>query len=264
MHNKTAVITGASAGIGWAYAMELARANYSDLVLVARREDRLIQLKNDILLQHPKLKVHVEKRDLTSSFEREELFNSLRDKELHVTLLVNNAGFGSVGAFELADISRELKMIELNCRAPIHLCHMFIPEMIKEKEGAIINVCSTAAFQAMPYMATYGATKAFLLNWSVALATELNTYGVKVLANCPGPTESEFHLVAELEDKMSFLPAMTAEIVAEQTLVALSNNKKIKINGAINFVLTQLNRILPRATAASLVERILRAHSRRI
>ncbi len=180
-----------------------------------------------------------------------------------MTWLINNAGFGSLGQFSESDRRTECDMVRLNCIAPLYLCQSLLPQMTRAKRSAIVNVCSTAAYQAMPYMATYGATKAFLLNLSVALAAETRRTGLTVLAHCPGPTDTEFHLVVGLEDKLSFLPAVSARKVVEQALDAAVRGRTIYINGWLNFPLAQLNRVFPRLFAARLIELALRGEARR-
>ena len=263
---KTALITGASAGIGYEYALQLAQLKKWNLFLVARRLERLQELKTKIeskiwknLEDSPKLKVL--KTDLNDQSSLDELLVKIDNGKTKVDLLVNNAGFGSVGPFAKSNLETELNMVSLNCLVPLKLTRHFLPIMKQQNHGTIINVCSTASFQPLPYMATYGATKAFLFSFSQALAAEAQDYGVQVLAHCPGPTDTEFHLVAGLSEKMSHLPAMKTKQVVREALKAIEQKKWYIVNGTYNKLLAKLSRLLPPPQSAKIVRHILKAHS---
>lgn len=257
MSNATCLITGASSGIGRAFAIELARRGCSNLVVVARREDRLTELKKEIETLNSRIKVFVYPGDLTKQSFRKELVDWLAAQQLFVSLLINNAGFGFTGSFITGDPDKQRQMVRLNCEAPMDLARLLLPAMIESRSGAIINVCSTAAKQPMPFMATYAATKAFLVSFSLALYREARPYGVHVMAHCPGPTESEFHLVAGLKEKISILPVMSAQKVVREALEGARRRRPVLINGRVNRLVAALGSILPDPWAAALVERIL-------
>ena len=257
---KLAVITGASSGIGERYARELFNRDF-DVILVARRTDRLQSLSAELLAS-----VSGERKaiplycDLSKRPEIDSLAKYLIDSNLVPDLLVNNAGFGSLGAFVQSDLAWEQTMVDVNCVAPLTLIHHLLPEMIKRGFGQIVNVCSTCSFQPMPTMATYGATKSFLFSLSLALNTELKSKGIHVMAHCPGPTSSEFHKVVGLPQKLDWLPGMQPDTVVEQALCALEKGKPFVVNGYLNCFLAQLSRHLPPMLSSRIVAFILRNH----
>ena len=159
----------------------------------------------------------------------------------------------------LDEPKNQTDMIETNCVAPIHLAQLFLPQMVKNKRGALINVASIAAYPPLPFMATYGATKAFLLNWSVALHQEYKKDGIQVLALCPGPTESDFHIVAGVENKLEVVKGMTARSVVLAALDGLEYNRAIVIPGISNKALVCLTRLLPKSLVAWLGEKVLKS-----
>ena len=260
---SAALITGASAGIGEVFARELARLGDRHLILVARRADRLELLRDQLLrvTAGKNLQMIMFQCDLRDRAEREKLLQSVDELGLEIDLLINNAGFGSLGSFLKSNLDWELEMVEVNCKAPLHLCHHFLPRMVAARRGAIINLCSTASYQPMPYMATYGSTKAFLLNFSLGLQAEVLAHGVQIQALCPGPTKSEFHLVVGLSDKLSHIPSMSAEQVVAESLAGLAHRAPVVINGWRNLFLAQCNRLLPRFTSARAVAWILRSYA---
>jgi uncharacterized protein len=269
MQKKYALITGASAGLGWEYAIQLASLTDFSLILVARRTQKLEELatiiKNKIWSNNQnQQEAIIIVADLTKEKERQFLLTEIKRLDLRISCLINNAGFGSLGNFETLSTTKELEMIELNCKVPAHLCKEFLPLMLEENSGLIVNVASTAAYQPMPYMATYGATKAFLLSFSVALAVEAKDSKVKILAHCPGPTDTEFHLVVGLEKKLSFLPPASAKKVVSQAIASAlsSSSSPVHINGRLNWFLAQLNRVFSRRKSAQIVEKVLRKTAR--
>ena len=186
--NSTVVVTGASSGIGAELARELARRGYG-VTLVARRKDKLTELANEIKVQCG-VEAAVESADLQESAERERLAKSLASR--NVVGLVNNAGYGSTGAFVEADLDWQQNMVQLNCQALLHLTGLLLPPMVDAGHGAVLNVASLAACQPIPNMAAYAATKAFVLYFSEALHQELASSGVSVTALQPGPVKTEF------------------------------------------------------------------------
>lgn len=259
---QTALVTGASSGLGWHFALELARRGRHDLWLVARRTDRLESLCAEVgsIWRSAGLanSVRFTTADLTDTDSRRRLISEIESSGAEIDLLVNNAGFGSVGPFVEQDSARQVSMVELNCAAPIELCSALVPAMCRRGRGGVINVCSTAAYQPMPYMSVYAATKAFLLSHSVALAEEVRASGVRVLGHCPGPTDSEFHLAAGLDHKLSNLPSADTRAVVTAALNAFDGGRIVLINGRLNTVLTWIVRLLPRVWAARIVSIVLR------
>src|SRR5437867_242994 len=194
---KTTLITGASSGIGEAFARKLA-ARGDNLLLVARSEDKLIALCNE-LGRSQNMRAQYVAMDLSKPDAAGELFEETRKRELEIDLLINNAGFGSMGDFAKLGPARELNMIDLNVRSLVELTHRFLQPMRERKGGAIINVASTAGFQGVPYMATYAATKAFVLSFSESLWEENRTFGIEVMALCPGVTETGFFEASRMQ-----------------------------------------------------------------
>lgn len=191
---KTALITGASTGIGVVFARQLAQRQM-ELILVARSRDKLEQLAAELEEQYG-VKVTVIVQDLTVAGAGKLVYDTVNQKGINVDLLVNNAGFGGYGAFSEQDLARQLEMIQLNNLVLVELSHYFLRPMLAGAGGAIINVASIAGFQPLPYLSVYAATKAFVLSFSESLWAENKDKGVKILALCPGPTESNFFEVA--------------------------------------------------------------------
>lgn len=245
---KWALITGASAGIGVALAEELARGGTS-LVLTARRKERLETLAQRLSSTY-NINTEVFPADLADSAAPEKIFSFTRDKGITVDLLINNAGFGKHGEFASTEKQRLLEMVQVNCAAVVHLTHLFVQAMVARRRGDILILASTAGFQAVPYISTYAATKAFDLLFAEALAEELKAYGIRVCALCPGSTESEFHAVAGQEKFKQ--GAESAQKVARTGLKALTAGKRYVISGVGNYLGAQSQRLVPR----SLVTRI--------
>src|SRR4026208_1235439 len=187
---NTTLITGASSGIGAAFARKLAGRG-RNVLLVARSEDKLIALCNE-LGRLTSIRAQYLALDLTDPEARSQLFEETKKRDLEIDTLINTAGFGSMNDFANLDLERELEMIELNITAVVDLTHRFLGPMRERKRGTIINVASTAAFQAVPHMATYAATKAFVLSFSEAIAEENRLHGIHVMALCPGVTDTNF------------------------------------------------------------------------
>jgi short-subunit dehydrogenase len=236
-----ALITGASAGLGVDFARQLS-AQGKQLVLVARRRDRLGALATELG------NARAVEMDLSEAGAADRLMADLAAHGEQADLLVNNAGFGLTGRFAELDGRRQRQMIDLNCGALIELAHAVLPAMIERKQGRILNVASTAAFQPGPGMAVYFATKAFVLSFSEALHEEVKRHGVSVSALCPGPTATEFGEVAgfgqsNLLDKV----AADSASVVRAGLAGLDNGKAVIIPGLMNKSTAQAHRFFPRS-----------------
>jgi len=254
---KWALVTGASAGIGKALA-ELLAANGTNLLLTARRQDRLENLSGALSAAH-KVRTEIFVADLADPAAPGKILAFAQSKRLSIDLLINNAGFGSYGEFNSAPLPRQLEMVQVNCAAVVNLTHLFLPSMIQRKSGDILILASTAAFQAVPYISVYAATKAFDLSFAEGLAQELKPLGIRVCALCPGSTESEFHEIAN----QSQLPASnkrreTAEKVALTGLHALAAGKSYVISGAQNYLGAQVQRLVPRRVVTSIAAKLFR------
>lgn len=257
---KWALVTGASAGIGVAFARELALGG-THLVLTARRRERLEQLAKELSSAH-KVKTEVLPADLTQASAPEKIHTFTREKGIEVELLVNNAGFGAYGEFSKTERQKLLEMVQVNCAAVVHLTRLYLPEMVQRGHGDVMIVASTAAFQAVPYLSTYAATKAFDLLFAEGLAEEMKPYGVRVCALCPGSTESEFHIVAgQTNVKASHRQRETAEKVARTGLKALAAGKHYVISGAGNYMGTHMERLVPRGLVTRIAANMFRPGS---
>ena len=253
---NTTLITGASSGIGAAFARKLATRG-RNLLLVARSEDKLIALCNE-LGRLTSIRAQYVALDLEQPDAAAQLLEETKKRELEIDMLINNAGFGSMGDFAKLDLKRELEIIQLNIRALVDLTHHFLLPMRERKHGAIINVASTAGFQGVPYMATYAATKAFVLSFSEALWDENRQYGVHVMALCPGVTETNFFDAAKI-DRPPMRTIQTAEEVVETALRALSRKKSVVVSGWTNWLTVEAERFVPRATVTKIAGKALRS-----
>ena len=257
----TALITGASAGIGAAFAQELA-ARQTNLVLVARSEAKLQQLAQQLQDKY-KIQVDVVIQDLTEPAAAKAVFETVAQKGLTIDLLINNAGFGEYGDFAKLDGEQQVKMIQLNILTLVALTHQFLPGMRQRHSGGIINMSSVAAFQPMPYFSVYAASKAFILSFSEALWAENESFGVRVLAVCPGPTDTNFFQEAEFPNVLANFAAANytpVEIVVREALQALEKNQSTIVPGVVaNQLLANLPRFLPREIMANLWKNILGA-----
>jgi uncharacterized protein len=239
---KWALITGASAGIGVALARELA-AGGTHLVLTARRRERLESLAQELAAKH-EIKTAVFAEDLSEPSAPEKIHAFTREQGIEVELLINNAGFGAYGELPSVDVGKLLDMVQVNCCAVVHLTRLYLPEMVNRRSGDVLILASTASFQAVPYISTYAATKAFDLLFAEGLAEEMKPYGIRVCALCPGSTESEFHAVAG-QEKFAH-KAETADKVARTGLKALAAGKSYVISGLGNYLGAQGERLVPR------------------
>jgi short-subunit dehydrogenase len=257
---KWALVTGASSGIGAALAQELA-AGGAHLVLTARRARRLVQLRRTLHAAHG-VSIEIVPADLAQPGAPTEIFAFTQERGIAVDLLVNNAGIGSYGEFYGRDRESELRIIQVNCSALVHLTHLYLPDMVERRSGAVLIVSSTAAYQGVPYMATYAASKGFGLLFAEALAREVEGHGVSVCALCPGPTASEFQKVAGVPDGLS-VGLEPADRVAREGLRALAAGEHSVISGFTNWLGVEVQRMVPRHAVTSAVEMLLRPAHRR-
>ncbi|HUL35086.1 MAG TPA: SDR family oxidoreductase [Candidatus Eisenbacteria bacterium] len=240
---KWALVTGASAGIGVALAEELA-ASGTHLVLTARRLDRLEEVAGRLSKKHG-IHTQVFAADLARREAPQHIFDYTKEKGLRIDLLINNAGFGQYGEVDQVETQRLLEMVEVNCTAVVHLTRLFLPDMVARRSGDILILASTASFQAVPYISTYAATKAFDLLFAEGLAEEMKPHGIRVCALCPGSTESEFHAVAG-QEQFAARNQEPAEKVARTGLQALAAGKSCVISGLGNYLGAHSQRIVPR------------------
>jgi len=254
---KATLITGASSGIGETFARKLAAQGH-DVLLVARSEDKLIALCNELGLNH-NVRAQYFVADLSQPDAPARLLEETRERNLEIDLLINNAGFGSMGEFGKLDLNRELNMIDLNVRSLVELTHLFLQPMRQRGSGSIINVASTASFQPVPFMATYAATKAFVLSFSEALWEENRTYGVKVMALCPGVTETSFFEASRMKRPPGRV-IQTSEQVVDVALRALKRGKSSVISGWPNRITVETERVVPRSLILRVVGAIMRPY----
>jgi short-subunit dehydrogenase len=252
---KWALITGASAGIGTALARELA-AGGTNLVLTARRRDRLLGLAGELSTKHG-VRTLVCVADLAQPDGPSEIFAFTESKNISIDLLVNNAGFGAYGEFRKVQVERLLEMVQVNVSAVVHLTHLYLPGMMARGGGDILILASTAAFQAVPYITTYAATKSFDLQFAEGLAEEVRQHGIRVCALCPGSTESEFLEVAG-QRHHTRRPQETADKVARVGLRALAAGKSSVISGFANWLGAESVRFVPRPMVTRIAGRMFR------
>jgi hypothetical protein len=261
MTHGTTLITGASAGLGERFALAVAAAG-QNVILVARRTDRLDALAQRIRVEH-QVAADVIASDLAAPGAPEALIAEVARRGLAVNTLINNAGFGARGAFAELDRVMQARMIDLNCRALMELCHAVLPGMLQMRDGAILNVASTAAFQPGPWMSVYYATKAFVLSFSEGLHEEVKASGVRVSALCPGPTRTEFAEVADMGDSELFKRFATApDVVVRDGLRALAANKAVEVSGVLNSVMAGAIRFTPRGVARSMAGSLQKTRGR--
>lgn len=249
---RTAIITGASSGIGFALANVFARHEH-DLVLVARNAERLDGAKAQLEKRYGIL-AHIVTADLTKRFAPAEIFQATQSAGVQIDVLVNNAGFAEYGSFHEVDRECELDTIALNITALTELTHLFLQTMIRRREGKILNIASTAAFQPGPLMAVYYASKSYVLSFSEAIRNEVHHLGIDVTALCPGPTKTEFFEKQPklLESRLLSGGTMSPEDVAEIGYKGLMRGKAIVIPGARNKILAWSTRFAPRSLAVKI------------
>ena len=253
---QTALITGASAGIGVDLAECFARDKY-DLILAARTEAALREV-GDRLAKKYGVKVTPIAIDLGQAGGGRKLADAIAQRGLQVDVVVNNAGYGHAGPFSESELDVELGMVDLNDRALVELTHIYWPSLLKKGRGGVLNVASTAAFQPGPLMATYYASKAFVLSFSEALWEEARGTGVRVSCLCPGPTESKFRARAGTDRKKlaRASKSMTSASVAELGYRAWKANKRVEVTGLRNRVLAAAIPFLPRKAVLNIVRNL--------
>jgi short-subunit dehydrogenase len=253
---KTALITGASSGIGEAFAQILA-ARGMNLVLVARSEEKLRAMAQALSEQHG-IRAEVVPADLSSEGAVQEVYRRTQALGVPVDLLVNNAGFGTYGGFDTLAPEREHEEIMLNVTALVDLTHAFLPAMVERKDGGVINVSSIAAFQSLPYQAVYGASKAFVLSFSLALWAEYHKQGVRVVALCPGPTATNFFTILGADEVPMLSKMHTPEAVVMTGLRALEQGRPYAVEGRRNAFGAQVTHMTPLALTTRVFERVMR------
>lgn len=259
---KTALITGASSGLGVEFANQLAGRG-ANLVLVARRKDRLQAVADAVVLMH-KVQVTVIVADLSEVGAAEKLFKALARKKLSVDVLVNNAGFGTFGHFKNEDIEKISEEIRLNISTLVELSRLALPAMLKKNEGVIVNVASTAAYQPVPYMAVYAATKAFVLSFTEALWGELIGTKVTAIALSPGGTKTEFFEVAsngKAPDGLGTLQTVEQVITVAMNALDKTTPPPSVISGASNFVMATSGRLVPRQLLIKIARKLFQSRT---
>ncbi|MFN8512393.1 MAG: SDR family oxidoreductase [Thermomicrobiales bacterium] len=258
---RTALVTGASGGIGEELAKVFAAHGF-DLVLVARTEEKLIALGEGLSAQHDIRCISIP-ADLALPESSAEVVEYLAKLEIDVDVLVNNAGFAAYGKFQEIDLGEQLRMIRVNIAALTELTHRLLPGMLARRRGKVLNLASTAAFLPGPLMATYYATKAYVLSFSEALNSELAGTGVTVTALCPGPTSTGFQSRAQMEESrlVRGREIMDVGTVAQAAYAGLMRGQAVIIPGASNWLTTIMPRLLPRRIVPGIVKRAqARAH----
>lgn len=252
LQGKTALITGASSGLGEAYALELADRG-AKVILVARRADRLRELADRISAKHGILAATVLPMDLSRKDAASSLAKILKGRNYQIDILINNAGFGQAVQFIDEDPQSVIDELTVNVGTLVELTHAFLPDMVERKEGVVVNIASTAAFQSLPYMAVYGATKAFVLSFTEALWGEYRKTGVKILAVCPGPTATEFF------DANGNSPALGRFIRKSDDVIATTFRELSKpkqrasvVDGSLNKITANLSRFFTRRFSVKL------------
>lgn len=255
LKNKTVLITGASSGIGEAFARQFGQMGLN-LILTARSGDKLAKIASEIKREYA-VNVKVITADLTLPTAPQELAREIWENNLHPDILVNNAGFGKWANFLDVDVQTYQDMMQLNMDAMVQLSHLFLPHMLQSKTGGIINIGSTGSFQPTPFIAVYCATKAFVLSFSEALFGEYMNSGVTITAVCPGNTRTAFFEVANAQTEG--LPYATPEQVAKEGITAFMKRKNYIITGGFNnYIQSMSSRFLPRKTIIQIVAGMFR------
>ncbi len=250
---KNALITGATAGIGFAFAECLAAKGY-DLALVARDQVRLAERAGSLEARHH-IQVQILARDLSNPASAPDIFQALQRRDFSVSVLVNNAGFGVYGLFAQTGLARELEMLQVNMISLVQLTKLFLKPMLDRHEGRILNVASTASFQPGPLLSLYSASKAFVYSFSCALALELKGTGVTATTLCPGGTKTEFQQRAGMAPAAALRP-MSARRVAEIGCDALFKGRPVVVAGLKNKLMAAVSRRVPTMWAARVAEKL--------
>lgn len=252
--NKLAVVTGASSGIGKAYAKELA-ARGCHVVLAARSKDKLDAMAREINRQYG-VQAYALACDLSKANAPRQLAEQIFELGLSVDILINNAGVGTYGRFEEIDPKREQEEILLNTAALVDLTHRLLPDMLRRKDGVIVNVASMAAFMPCAYSAVYGGTKAFVLSFSEALWAETRGRGIRVLALCPGATETGFFDGVGSEEMGAGQKLSTPEKVVQAGFRGIDQGRSYIIDGRSNYFMALMIRLFSRRRVALIMERM--------
>ncbi len=255
--NHTALITGSSGGIGEDFAVAFAKRK-ANLVLVARREDKLALLRTRLLEANPGLTIDIIAADLSVPGSAAGLAAGVNDLGRKIDILVNNAGVGLHGDFVKQGVAENSAQIQLNCVTLVELTALFMPAMTAARRGLVINVASTAAFQPTPGMAVYGATKAFVLSFTEALWQETKSTGVRVFALCPGATETEFF--ARTGEEFLTSGRQTSQEVVDTAMAAIDKSTPTVVSGLKNALLANGYRFAPRKVLLALSEHIMKAN----
>lgn len=254
--NQTALITGASGGIGEQFARQFAQRGVN-LILVARRADKLDQLRNELLERSSALTIDVVTADLSVPGSAAELAAKVEALGRTVDILVNNAGVGQHGDFVGQDRAANAAQVQLNCVTLVELTALYLPGMTRAGNGLVINVASTAGFQPTPGMAVYGATKAFVLSFTEALWQETKSTGVRIFALCPGATETEFF--ARTGEEFLTRGRQTSAQVVDVAMAAIDKSSPTVISGLRNAILANGYRIAPRRVMLEVAQRMVKA-----
>jgi uncharacterized protein len=259
LRGRWALVTGASAGIGTAVARELA-ARGVNLILTARRRERLEALAAELGVKGVEVRIVI--ADLNDPAAPQQIYDETEGAGLVVDVLINNAGFGQYGAFETGRIDQEVGMVRVNCEAVVHTARLFVPRMIERRRGWMLVVASTASFQPIPYNTIYAATKAFDRFFALALAEEVQRFGVKVTALCPGPTETEFFDIAGGSGVFRKFGVQAVDEVARKGVDALVRGKRTIVPNGKGAFTAFLVRFVPTGMITRILEKSLRPKGR--
>ena len=254
---KYTLITGATSGIGYEMAKILAKKG-NNLLLVSRNEEKLQSIQTEFTNDF-KIELDYIAMDLSKVNAAKEVFDKVEAKNYFIEILINNSGFATYGEHVDIETAENHKLLQLNIVALTEMCALFGAKMKEEKAGKILNIASTAAYQPTPYIAAYGASKTYVLNFSEALAKELEDYQVSVTCLSPGPTESNFFKAAKMDQiKLDFMnKKMSSKEVAQIGIKAMYSKKLSKISGFKNWLLASSNRFAPRSIVAYISKRIM-------
>jgi hypothetical protein len=253
---KVTLITGASSGIGEAFAKRLAASEH-DLILVARSENKLHELCDELMLKYG-IMAHYVALDLLEEDADEKLLEETERHGFEVDWLINNDGFGSMGDFAMLYLEKELDIIRLNVSALVALTHRFLPQMRERRRGTIVNVSSSAGFQPLPFMATYAATKAFVTSFTEAVAEENRPFGIRVMALCPGATRTNFFTASDIREPLKVKGEQLPEEVVEAALRGLRKGRSTVISGWANYIGSVFGKHVPDSVSTRIIGRTLR------
>ena len=253
---KYTLITGASSGIGEAFARRLA-AKKHNLVLVARSGEKLKELCDELSAKYD-VACRYFAIDLLAFEADVQLFDETEKNGLEIDWLINNAGFGSSGDFANLDLERELEIIGLNISVLVSLTHRYVQKMRERKGGTIINVSSAAGFQPIPFMATYAASKAFVSSFTEAIAEENRPFGIKILALCPGSTKTNFFAASNIERPIQVKGQQTVEDVVDTAMKAIAGNKTKVVSGWANYIGSIAGTLVPNSISSRVMAKALR------